>query len=145
MPATIPGYTPDGTSITATGQRIMSATPLAAPTHSSPARVAGTAYQISDLLGGRVYLSCQVALALTIIAGGAAYIVLETASDGAFTQNVEEWGRTGISGSSGLVSAPANSGQLMAEVPPNYYYRFRQVTSSGTPTFTIFAVKEVLC
>jgi len=111
---------------------------------SSPTRVVNTSYRPSTTRDSFVSASATVAVALTLLVGGAGSIILEIASDSGFTTNVAELARTGISGGAGIALAQSNSGQLAGYVPAGYYYRYRTVTTTGAPTFTINAAREVL-
>lgn len=114
---------------------------------SSPTRAVNTSYQPSSTRDALVSASATVAVALTLLVGGAGTVILESASDSGFTTSVAELGRTGLTGGAGIALNQSNGGQLSGIVPTGHYYRYRTVITTGTSTtvtFSLTGAREVL-
>lgn len=140
-PVTIPWSTITSTPTTLVGYGI-------SPAQSSAARSLNTIFQISATRLAFVAYSVQITITASITGGQNGDIVLEIASDAAFTTNVQTLGIFGA----GQVYTLAIALQgiqpqtlvLWGFVPAAYYTRLRTVNNTGTPGFAYRAGQETL-
>lgn len=102
------------------------------------AKSLNTAYQVSNSVYSKIWVSANISCNLTLLAGQSGSIVLEISANG-----TTGWIYMGqIDGSNtgaltvGLNTTQITGGQLTADLPIGYYWRLRTVNNTGTPTFT---------
>lgn len=115
---------------------------------SAATRALNTAFQISTTRDSNVYYSIDVTCTLSLSGGQTGTLILEIATNSAFTTGVQELGRF-VNGNTGTLTVGLNitqdvTGQINGYVPANYWTRLRTVNTSGTPTFTYKSGQEVL-
>lgn len=108
----------------------------------------GTAFQVATTSAADIRGSFRIANVLTLTGGAAGDIVMEQADNSGFTTNVVELGRCGNSNTGGLVVGltlnDAVGCQVSGIVEKGKYVRFRSITTTGTPTYTVLGARQVL-
>lgn len=115
---------------------------------SSSSRSLNTAFQVNTTRGAFVFYSVQITVTATIAGGQNGDVVLEIASDSAFTTNVQTLSISGVGQTYSLAVAlqgvQPQTSVVSGYVPPGYYTRLRTVNNTGTPGFSYRAGQEVL-
>lgn len=114
----------------------------------SPSRSLNNAFQISSTHDAIASYSVDVSTSLSLAGGTSGTVILEIASDAAFTLNVQQLGsytnaNTGAL-TIGLALTQIGTANLTGYVPASYYVRLRSVNNTGTPTFAFRNSQEVL-
>lgn len=115
---------------------------------ASAARSLNTAFQISTTRDADVRYSVQCTITASISGGQQCDVILEIASDSAFTSNVQTLGIVGTGQTYTLAVAlqgvAPQTAQVTGYVPAGYYARLRTVNVTGSPTYQFRAGQEVL-
>lgn len=125
-------------------------TPPAVPARSQSAatRALNTAFQVSTTRDALVNYSVQCTITASIASGQSCDVVLEIATDAAFTANVQTVGIIGTGQTYTLAVAiqgvQPQTAQVTGYVPAGYYARLRTVNVSGSPTYAYRAGQEIL-
>lgn len=125
-------------------------TPPAVPARSQSAasRAFNTAFQVSATRDALVNYSVQCTITASIAGGQSCDVVLEIATDAAFTAAVQTVGIIGTGQTYTLAIAiqgvQPQTAQLTGYVPAGYYARLRTVNVSGAPVYSYRAGQEVL-
>lgn len=125
-------------------------TPPAVParSQSSATRALNTAFQVSATRDAQVNYSIQCTITASIAGGQGCDVVLEIATDAAFTAGVQTVGIIGTGQTYTLAVAiqgvQPQTAQVTGYVPAGYYARLRTVNVSGSPTYAYRAGQEVL-
>lgn len=125
-------------------------TPPAVPARSQSAasRTLNTAFQVSTTRDALVNYSVQCTITASIAGGQSCDVVLEIATDAAFTAGVQTVGIIGTGQTYTLAVAiqgvQPQTAQVTGYVPAGYYARLRTVNVSGSPTYAYRAGQEVL-
>ncbi len=125
-------------------------TPPAVPARSQSAatRTLNTAFQVSATRDALVNYSVQCTITASIAGGQSCDVVLEIATDAAFTAGVQTVGIIGTGQTYTLAIAiqgvQPQTAQVTGYVPAGYYARLRTVNVSGSPTYAYRAGQEVL-
>lgn len=119
-----------------------------ARSYTYPARALNTAYQPSTTRDTQVSAGVTVTCTLTLSGGQVGTVVLEYADDSGITTNIKTV-CTLQNGNSGSVVIGVSLGQpvtlaLVGIVPAAKYYRLRTVNTTGSPSFSLTGVQEVL-
>lgn len=115
----------------------------------SPAvRALNTAFQVSTTRDALVNYSVQCTITASIAGGQSCDVILEIATDAAFTANVQTLGIIGTGQTYTLAVAiqgvQPQTAQVTGYVPAGYYARLRTVNVSGAPTYSYRAGQEIL-
>lgn len=115
---------------------------------TAPTRTLNTIFQASATRDVLAIYSVDVSTSLSLTGGSQGSVVLEIASDAAFTLNVQTVGmftnaNTGTL-TIGLALNQTVTANLAGYIPMAYYVRLRTVTTTGTPTFAYKSGQEVL-
>lgn len=109
-------------------------------------RVLGTAFQPSSTRDTLAFYSVQLTVVATLAGGQNGDVILEVATDSAFTQNVRTVAITGLGQTFGLSisisSTQPQTAQVSGVIPAGYYARLRTVNNTGAPTFIYRAGQE---
>jgi len=115
---------------------------------SSAARALNTAFQISSTRDAMASYSVQCVITASIAGGQACDVILEIATDAAFTTGVQTVGIVGTGQTYTLAVAlqgvQPQTSQLFGYVPAGYYARIRTVSVTGAPTFLYRSGQEIL-
>lgn len=115
---------------------------------SAATRALNTAFQVSATRDAEVRYSVQCTITASISGGQACDVILEIASDAAFTSNVQTLGIIGTGQTYTLAVAiqgvAPQTAQLTGYIPAGYYARLRTVNVTGSPTYLYRAGQEVL-
>lgn len=128
---------------------------LNVPTYVPPARIQSSvtralnsAFQVSATRDAQVSYSVQCTITASITGGQSCDIILEIATDAAFTAGVQTIGIIGTGQTYTLAVAiqgvQPQTAQVVGYVPAGYYVRLRTVNISGSPTYAYRAGQEVL-
>lgn len=124
-------------------------TPPAVPARSQAAatRTLNTAFQVSTTRDALVNYSVQCTITASIAGGQSCDVVLEIATDAAFTAGVQTVGIIGTGQTYTLAVAiqgvQPQTAQVSGFVPAGYYVRLRTVNVIGTPTYLMRAAQEI--
>lgn len=122
--------------------------PAVVASQASATRALNTAFQISNTRGALAIYSVQLTVTASIAGGQNGDVILEIASDSAFTANVQTVGIAGLGQTYTLAIAlqgvQPQTGIVSGFVPAGYYARLRTVNVTGTPAFAYRAGQEVL-
>lgn len=125
-------------------------TPPAVPARSQSAatRALNTVFQVSATRDALVNYSVQCTITASIAGGQSCDVVLEIATDAAFTAGVQTVGIVGTGQTYTLAVAiqgvQPQTAQVTGYVPAGYYARLRTVNVTGSPSFQFRAGQEVL-
>lgn len=125
-------------------------TPPSVPARSQSAasRTLNTAFQVSTTRDALVNYSVQCTITASIAGGQSCDVVLEIATDAAFTAGVQTVGIIGTGQTYTLAIAlqgvQPQTAQVTGYVPAGYYARLRTVNVSGSPTYAYRAGQEIL-
>jgi len=115
---------------------------------SSATRAFNTAFQISATRDAMASYSVQCVITASIAGGQSCDVILEIATDAAFTTGVQTVGIVGTGQTYTLAVAlqgvQPQTSQLFGYVPAGYYARLRTVSVTGAPTFLYRAGQEIL-
>lgn len=119
-----------------------------APSQATATRALNTAFQISATRNADARYSVQCTITASITGGQNCDVILEIASDAAFTTNVQTVGVVGTGQTYTLAIALAGvqpqTAQVTGWVPAGYYVRLRTVQNTGAPTFAYRGGQEIL-
>ena len=119
-----------------------------AKSQSAATRSLNTAYQVSATRWSTVRYSVDISTTVSLTGGAVGRVVLETATNAAFTTGVQELQSLGNGNTGtlvvGLVLTQLATACVSGDVPPGNYVRIRTVNTTGTPTFTYISGQEVL-
>lgn len=117
-------------------------------TQSSASRSLNTAFQVSATRWSTVRYSIDISTTVSLSGSQVGTLVLEMATNSAFTTGVQtiQSFSNGNSGTLviGLVLTQLSTACVSGDIPPGNYVRLRTVNVTGTPTFTYQAGQEVL-
>lgn len=125
-------------------------TPPAVPARSQSAatRPLNTAFQVSTTRDALVNYSVQCTITASIAGGQSCDVILEIATDAAFTAGVQTVGIIGTGQTYTLAVAiqgvQPQTAQVTGYVPAGYYARLRTVNVSGAPSYQFRAGQEIL-
>lgn len=115
---------------------------------SSATRALNTAFQISATRDAMASYSVQCVITASIAGGQSCDVILEIATDAAFTTGVQTVGIAGTGQTYTLAVAlqgvQPQTSQLFGYVPAGYYARVRTVSVTGAPSFSMRAGQEIL-
>lgn len=118
------------------------------PSQAAATRTLNTIYQVSATRGAWATYSVQLQVTATIAGGQNGDVILEIASDSAFTANVQTLSISGLGQTYSVAVAiqgvQPQTGVVSGFIPAGYYARLRTVNNTGTPTFTYRAGQETL-
>lgn len=118
------------------------------PAQSAVVRALNSVFQIDANRWAHVTYSVQLTVTATIAGGQNGDVVLEVASDNAFTQNVQTLSIGGLGQTYTLALAlqgvQPQTGVVSGWVPPGYYVRMRTVNNVGAPAYSYRAGQEIL-
>lgn len=121
---------------------------LSVSSQSSPSRSLNIAYQVSTTRDSFAYYSVDTSCSLTLTGGQSGTVILEIATNSAFTTGVQTLSKATFSNTGaltiGLSLVQINTAQVSGFIPKNFWTRLRTVNNTGTPTFTFQAGQEVL-
>lgn len=150
--STVPG--PAGQDSTVPGPQGIQGPPGAAgspaptPTQSAATRSLNTIYRVSTARPAWVSYSVQLTVTATIAGGQNGDVVLEIASDAAFTTAVQTLSISGLGQVYSLAVAiqgvQPQTGVVSGFIPAGYYARLRTVNNTGTPTYLLRAGQETI-
>lgn len=150
--STVPG--PAGQDSTVPGPQGIQGPPGAAgspaptPTQSTATRALNTIYRVSTTRPAWVTYSVQLTVTATIAGGQNGDVVLEIASDAAFTTAVQTLSISGLGQVYSLAVAiqgvQPQTGVVSGFIPAGYYARLRTVNNTGTPTYLFRAGQETV-
>lgn len=107
---------------------------------SAPTRALNTAYQPSTSRFVSVSCSVNITSTLSLTGGQSGTVTLQTSPDGTtYTTMATATNNNTGSLTIGLNTSQAQAGDLVATVPPGYFYK---IVSSGTSTFSLLQVQE---
>lgn len=119
----------------------------ATPVQASATRSLNTAFQVSSTRWSHVKYAVQQTITASIAGGQNGDVVLEMASDSAFTTNVQTLDINGFGQTYTLAVAlqgvQPQTTSVSGWVPPAYYVRIRPVNNTGTPAFLYRAGQEL--
>lgn len=122
--------------------------PAPTPTQSAATRSLNTAYRVSATRPAWVTYSVQLTVTATIAGGQNGDVVLEIASDAAFTTAVQTLSISGLGQVYSLAVAiqgvQPQTGVVSGFIPAGYYARLRTVNNTGTPTYLVRAGQETV-
>lgn len=111
-------------------------------------RSLNAAFQVSQTRDAEVSYSVQCTITASISGGQACDVILEIASDAAFTSNVQTLGIIGTGQTYTLAIAiqgvAPQTAQVSGYVPAGYYARLRTVNVTGSPSYLYRAGQETL-
>jgi hypothetical protein len=120
----------------------------AAKSQSSATRALNTIFQVNATRWSTVRYSIDISTTVSLTGSQVGRVVLEMATNSAFTSGVQELQSFGNGNTGalvvGLVLTQLNTACLSGEVPPGNYVRLRTVNTTGTPTFTYISGQETL-
>lgn len=115
---------------------------------SSATRSLNSAFQVSSTRDSMVCYSVQIQVTASIAGGQNGDVILEMASNSAFTTNVQTLAASGLGQTYTLAVAlqgvQPQTQPVFGFVPAGYYVRLRTVNNTGTPTFTYRYGQETL-
>jgi hypothetical protein len=121
---------------------------MPARSQSAATRSLNTIFQVSATRWTTVRYSVDISTTVSLTGSQVGTVVLEMATNSAFTTGVQTLQQfsNGNSGTLvvGLVLTQLNTACLSGDIPPGNYVRLRTVNTTGTPTFTYQAGQEVL-
>lgn len=116
------------------------------PSQAPATRPLNTAYQINATRPCWVTYSVQITVTANISSGQTGDVILEIASNAAFTTNVQTVAIAGLGQTYSLAVAimgvQPQTGVVSGLVPPGYYARLRTVNTVGTPAYLFRAGQE---
>lgn len=116
------------------------------PTQAAATRALNTIYQVNATRPSWVTYSVQITVTANITGGQTGDIILEVASNAAFTSNVQTVSIAGLGQTYSLAVAimgvQPQTGVVSGLVPAGYYARLRTVNATGTPTYLFRAGQE---
>lgn len=111
-------------------------------------RSLNTAFQISTTRNAMVMYTVQMTVTASITGGQNGDVILETADDQPFTQNVDAVNVTGFGQTYTLAIAlqgvQPDKRSLVGAIQAGKWVRIRTVNNTGTPSFTFISGQEVL-
>lgn len=117
------------------------------PSQSAATRGLNNAFQVSVSRNSQVVYTVSISNTVSLSGGSAGGVVLEIATNAAFTTGVQELSRVSNSNTGtlviGLVLTDAVSQNLKGYVPAGYYVRLRTFNTTGTPTYAYISGQEV--
>lgn len=120
----------------------------AARAQASASRSLNSAFQVSATRDSMVSYSVQITVTASIAGGQNGDVVLEIASDAAFTANVQTLAVSGVGQTYTLAIAlqgvQPQTSPVFGFVPAGYYARLRTVNNVGTPAFLYRFGQETL-
>lgn len=120
----------------------------AARSQSAAIRSLNTAFQVNATRWATVKYSVDISTTVSLSGSQVGTVILETATNSAFTTGVQTLQQfsNGNSGTLvvGLVLTQLSTACLSGDVPAGNYVRLRTVNVTGTPTYTYQAGQEVL-
>lgn len=132
----------------ATGATGPAGSPAPTPSQSAAARSLNTIYRVSTTRPAWVTYSVQLTVTATIAGGQNGDVVLEIASDAAFTTAVQTLSISGLGQVYSLAVAiqgvQPQTGVVSGFIPAGYYARLRTVNNTGTPTYLFRAGQETI-
>lgn len=132
----------------ATGATGPAGSPAPTPTQSAATRTLNTIYRVSTTRPAWVTYSVQLTVTATIAGGQNGDVILEIASDAAFTTAVQTLSITGLGQVYTLAVAiqgvQPQTGVVSGFIPAGYYARLRTVNNTGTPTYLVRAGQETV-
>lgn len=118
------------------------------PSQAAATRALNTIYQVSATRGAWATYSVQLQVTASIAGGQNGDVILEIASDSAFTANVQSLAISGLGQTYSVAVAiqgvQPQTGVVSGFIPAGYYARLRTVNNTGTPTFAYRAGQETL-
>jgi hypothetical protein len=118
------------------------------PTQSAATRALNTIYQINATRPAWVTYSVQLVVTASLSGGQNGDVILEIASNAAFTSNVQTLSISGLGQTYSLAVAiqgvQPQTGVVSGFVPAGYYARLRTVNNTGTPTYLYRAGQETI-
>lgn len=122
--------------------------PAPTPTQSAATRSLNTIYRVSTTRPAWVTYSVQLTVTATIAGGQNGDVVLEIASDAAFTTAVQTLSISGLGQVYSLAVAiqgvQPQTGVVSGFIPAGYYARLRTVNNTGTPTYLVRVGQETV-
>jgi len=132
----------------ATGATGPAGSPAPTPSQSAATRSLNTIYRVSTTRPAWVTYSVQLTVTATIAGGQNGDVVLEIASDAAFTNAVQTLSISGLGQVYSLAVAiqgvQPQTGVVSGFIPAGYYARLRTVNNTGTPTYLFRAGQETI-
>lgn len=120
----------------------------AAMSQSSASRSLNSIFQVSPSRWSNVRYSVDISTTVSLSGGAVGRVVLEMATNSAFTTGVQELQSFGNGNTGtlviGLVLTQLGTACLSGQVPPGNYVRLRTVNTTGTPSFSYISGQEVL-
>lgn len=114
---------------------------------SSASRSLNSAFQPSSTRNVLAIYTVQLTITASITGGQNGDVILEIASDSAFTTNVQTIGVSGFGQTYTLAIAlqgvQPDKRQVMGIIPAGYYARLRTVNNTGTPSYSYVAGQEI--
>lgn len=114
---------------------------------SSATRTLNTVFQVSATRDANVNYSASILNTVSLTGNSSGAIILEIATNAAFTSGVQELGRLGNTNAGtlviGLVLSDTVTAPLSGYVPAGYYVRLRTVNGTGSPTYSFISGQEV--
>ena len=115
---------------------------------SSPSRSFNTVFQISTNQDSFVMYTVDISCTLSLTGGQTGTIFLEMATNSSFTTGVQQLSEF-VNGNTGTLTVGLNitqniSSVLCGYIPAGNYVRIRTANTSGTPSFSILAIQEIL-
>jgi hypothetical protein len=137
-----------GQVLTMTSSTTMAFANASNRSQSSATRSLNTIFQVSSTRDSEVRYSVDISTTVSLSGGAVGRVVLEMATNAAFTTGVQELQSFGNGNTGtlvvGLVLTQLATACLSGEVPAGNYVRLRTVNTTGTPTFTYISGQEVL-
>lgn len=132
----------------ATGPQGIAGVSAATPAQSSASRALNSSFLVSATRGALVVYSVRITTTVSIGSNQDGDVVLEIATDSAFTTSVQtlsigENGQT-VALAIALNSIQASTVVVSGYVPAGYYVRLRTVNNTGSPSYAYRAGQEVL-
>lgn len=119
-----------------------------ARTQSSASRSLNSAFQVSATRDAMVSYSVQITVTASIAGGQNGDVILEIASDAAFTTSVQTLSVSGVGQTYTLAIAlqgvQPQTSPVFGFVPAGYYVRLRTVNNTGSPAFSYRFGQETL-
>lgn len=119
----------------------------ASPSQSSATRSLNSVFQVSATRNSQVVYSVSISNTVSLSGGSAGGVVLEIATNSAFTTGVQELSRVSNSNTGtlviGLVLTDAVAQNVKGYIPAGYYVRLRTFNTVGTPTYGYVSGQEV--
>lgn len=142
------GPTGPAGQVGATGPQGPPGTQAPTPAQSAATRSLNAAYQVSSTRPAWVTYSVQITVTASLTGGQQGDVVMEIASNAAFTAGVQTVAISGLGQTYSLAVAiqgvQPQTGVVSGFVPAGYYVRLRTVSVTGSPVFTYRAGQETL-